>query len=125
MDNEALERESSSVAELLAILFALRTFGPIIKGRRVLLEFDCESMYFALRRWSSERPHILVIMNEIYATSFFFYIILRVEFIPREFNTIADALSTGDLTQANKLCKSHFGARLELVDCSRGLPENP
>jgi len=123
----SLERESSSIAELLAILYALWTFGPQIKGRRVLLEFDNESMYFALRRWFSDKSHILVLLDEIFKICFSFSIILRVEYIPREFNTVADALSTGHLSQATKLCREQFGPRdpLVLVECSRGLPQSP
>ena len=76
-----LERESSSIAELLAILYALRTFGLQIRGRRVLLEIDNESMYFALRSWFSDKAYILDLLNEIYGTIFHYNIIIRVEFV--------------------------------------------
>ena len=117
-----LERESSSVAELFGALYALRSFGHQIQGRRVLLEIDNESMYFALRSWFSEKPYLLDLINEIFETSSFYHIILRIEFIPREYNVVADALSLGLVTQASRYYRRHFGLPLSIVECSRGWP---
>ena len=119
-----LDRESSSIGELLAALYALRSFGHQIRGRRVLLEIDNEGMYFALRSWFSEKPYLLDLLNEIFETSSFYHIILRVEFIPREFNVVADALSLGLVTQATRHYRRHVGVDLNVIQCSRGWPPN-
>ena len=119
-----LIRESSAVPELLSVLYALRTFGPQICGRRVQVELDSDSMYFAARRWFSDQPHILDILNDIYEAAFLFRILIRFEFIPREYNHIADSLSMGTLAQAQKQCREHFNLELRVVPCSRGLPQS-
>ena len=109
--------------ELLALLYAIRTFGPQIRNRRVQIELDNESMYFACRRWFSDQLHILDILNDIYDAAFSFNLIIRIEFIPRDYNSVADALSMGSLDQARKLCREHFNHDLNLLPCSRGLPQ--
>ena len=117
-----LARESSGVGELLSLLFAVRTFGPLCRRRRVLFELDSESMESALGVWFSDKPHIVALLDEIYRSLISFEILPRFRFIPRLYNRVADSLSTDDFAQADSFARLDLGICLRRVPCSPWSP---
>ena len=121
-DVAPLSRESSGVGELLSLLFAVRTFGPLCRKHRVLFELDSESMESALSIWFSEKPHVAALLDEIYRSLISFEILPRFRFIPRLYNRVSDSLSTDDFAQADSFARLDLGLCLHRVPCSPWSP---
>ena len=111
--------ESSTVLELLALRNVLKVYGQRIRGTRVQIEMDSQTSVQNLRRWDSEKLPILEIVNEIHDLVISFCLEVRFEFIPREFNEIADALSIDSFPQASEMFEREFGGQLTLTSASR------
>ena len=114
-----LHAESSTVLELLALRNVLKVYGQRIRGTRVQIEMDSQTSVQNLRRWDSEKLPILEIVNEIHGLVISFSLEVRFEFIPREFNEIADALSIDSFPQAGEMFEREFGSQLTLTSASR------
>ena len=114
-----LRAESSTVLELLALRSILKVYGQRIRGKRVQIEMDSQTSVQNLRRWDSEKIPVLKIVNDIHSLVISFSLDVRFEFIPREFNEIADALSIDSFPQACEMFEREFGGQLTLTSVSR------
>jgi len=108
-DPSALLRESTTVFELLGVLEGLRRLGSLMRGSRVQIELDNQVAVLGLKTWFSPTASCLSVLDRIHSLVISLSLTLRVEFIPRIHNHIADALSLNDLLQAQELFRSEFG----------------
>jgi hypothetical protein len=108
-------RESSTFFELLAILIALRLWGPSLRQRRVQFESDSEPAVMALSKCYSPEPGCQGLIHEICLASSLYHISPRWEHILSPYNSIADALSHDSFPQAQCCFGEEFGGVLSLV----------
>ena len=113
-DSKALDSDSSTVIELMAMEVGLIKFGPVLRGLRVQIELDSQTAILDLRSWSGGRPGILAVVNRIWSLLISFEITARFEHVLRDFNAVADALSKNLLPQARNLFQEEFGADLQV-----------
>ena len=118
-DAGELATDSSTILELLALRNAISLLSAHLRGKRVQIEMDSQTSVQNLRRWDSEKLPILEIVNEIHGLVISFSLEVRFEFIPREFNEIADALSIDSFPQAGEMFEREFGSQLTLTSASR------
>ena len=114
-DGKAMDDDSSTVIELMAVEAGLIRFGQALRGQRVQIELDSQTAILDLRSWSGGRPGILTVVNRVWSLLISFEITARFEHILREFNQVADALSKNLLPQARSLFNGEFGAELVVV----------
>jgi hypothetical protein len=98
------DRDSMPYKEFLAIIKAVATFAGGWKGKRLLIETDCEPVYYAVTAGTSSNLQMMNLIRTllfISATNHFTYPIVHVSGVS---NTIADCLSRFDLEQARQLC---------------------
>ena len=79
--------------ELLTIMAALKLWGPLLRGKRFILQCDNETSVQALTAGRSRTPGMQACLREIWFLSAIFDFELRAEHIPGRDNTIADHLS--------------------------------
>ncbi len=84
--------ESSTARELTAVLFTIRSFASLIRHKTVLLLTDNQACAKIIES-GSMKPHLQKLALEIFAFSIENNVNLDPRWIPREFNTQADALS--------------------------------
>ena len=108
-------RESTGVLECMAALQWFRVFVEQAKGRRVLLEIDNESAAMALGRAYSKTKAMLRCVREVHALAAEHRIDLRVRWIARELNQIADSLSKEDFSAATCQAVKDFATSLRMM----------
>ena len=118
-DGKAMDDDSSTVIELMAVEAGLIRFGQALRGQRVQIELDSQTAILDLRSWSGGRPGILTVVNRVWSLLISFEITARFEHILREFNQVADALSKNLLPQARSLFNGEFGAELVVAVVDR------
>jgi hypothetical protein len=121
IDGKALDSDSSTVIELMAMEIGLVKFGPVLRGLRVQIELDSQTAILDLRSWSGGRPGILAVVNRIWSLLISFEITARFEHVLRDFNAVADALSKNLLPQARSLFQEEFGTDLQVEVADQGL----
>ena len=109
------KQESTGVLECMAVERWFRLFIHQAKGRRVLLETDNEAAAMALGRAYSKTKGMQRCVREVHALAAKCQIHLRVRWIARELNQIADSLSKGDLTGARCQAEKDFGTSLRMI----------
>ena len=118
---QQLEAPSTLTLELLALwkfllhckLMAERGFdwSPF---SRVQFELDNESAVLCLRKFYSEIPEILLVLEDIRGVIIDLNFVARFEHILRDYNKVSDALSTNSVPQALALFQEEFGQALAL-----------
>lgn len=81
---------------------------------RVQFELDNESAVLCLRKFYSEIPEILLVLEDIRMLLIDLNFVARFEHILRDFNRVADALSTNSVSQALFLFQEEFGSAITL-----------
>ena len=81
---------------------------------RVQFELDNESAVLCLRKFYSEIPEILLVLEDIRGVIIDLNFVARFEHILRDYNRVSDALSTNSVPQALALFQEEFGQTLVL-----------
>lgn len=90
--------------EILALLFAVRRWGPSWRGLRVLVGTDNSTAKSVINKLSSSNPVVLRAMQEIFWCSIKFDFLLEAFHVPGVHNELADAVSrVHDLGEAIRL----------------------
>ena len=83
---------SSTLREVLGLLFALRAFVAVLRDRRIRVFTDKQNVPRVQRKGSAV-PALGLAAKQLYALTQTENITLTVEWIPRELNSLADHLS--------------------------------
>jgi hypothetical protein len=120
-DAQQLEAPSTLMLELLALKnFLLYCMRMAEQGfdwspySRVQFELDNESAVLCLRKFYSDIPEILLVLEDIRTLLFNLNFVARFEHILRDFNRVADALSTNSTSQALALFREEFSVDITL-----------
>lgn len=81
------------VLELLAIVLALETWGPLVAGRRVWLHSDCSSMVHAWNRQRTKSAAVLPLLRTAHAVACRYRFHLSMSHIAGVWNVAADCAS--------------------------------
>ena len=121
----SLKSASTVTFELLALRNTLHFCKTLISrgftfaGKRVQFELDAEAAVLCLRRFYSDIPSILAILEEIRTLCIELDLVHRFEHILRDFNCIADALSKNSPPQAVRFYAEEFGSALAVEGSSQ------
>lgn len=83
---------SSTLRELLAVLYALQSWGPNVQGKSLLLQTDNQAVPGILL-YGSRKPHLHAVSIAIFWLVRERGVRFKAEWIPRELNTEADEVS--------------------------------
>ena len=120
-----LKSASTVTFELLALRNTLRFCQTLVSrgfafaGKRVQFELDAEAAVLCLRKFYSDIPPILAILEEIRTLCIELDLVHRFEHILRDFNCIADALSKNSPPQAVRFYAEEFGSALAVEGSSQ------
>eukprot|EP00741_Cyanophora_paradoxa_P008790 tig00001374_g8507.t1 len=89
--------------ELMALIIAAATWGPLWARHRILFRLDCEPMVNALKKGRSPQPAISALIRTLYALSVLHSFEFTVEHIDGVRNRLADALSRGQIAEFRAL----------------------
>ncbi len=84
--------------ELLAIALAVHTWAPILRGRRLIIHSDCEGAVTALSQTYCRDPYLMSLIRTILFTAAHHEFALKLVHIAGSDNTVADALSRGQIS---------------------------
>lgn len=101
------KRVSISDLELLALNFAVETWGPALAGRRLLLRCDNMASVANVTSRSSRQPLRAALLRRLFVFAAMYGIQLRSTYINTKRNEHADALSRGDLRRFFALPQSY------------------
>lgn len=103
-----LSIKSIGYKELLPLLIILRLFRFKLQNRVLVFSTDNVSAAFALNKGSSSSPFMTELLREIYLLAEECNIGLLGDHIPREYNTVTDAMSKGQDYNAGLASRSIF-----------------
>lgn len=101
------ERLSMPYLELLAVTIALCTWGHLLRGRRITVRSDSQTVVYALRNASSGDPSIMHLVRTILFLAATQQFAFRCVHVSGKTNTAADALSRGQIDQFRSAYPGH------------------
>ncbi len=104
--NDATQN-AATYLELLAIAYALNTWGPELERKRILFYTDCKPAMFAINRAYSPVPRILTVVRQIVILSLKYNFDITLHHIDGTSNLICDFLSR-NFDQAQSSFKDQF-----------------
>ena len=94
-----LGRRSMALLEIFPIVLAIRTFGEVLKNRRLIVFSDNEAVTRIINKQSSRCANIACLLRDLTLSCLRYNIVLQARFLRSEENKIADALSRGDVAK--------------------------
>lgn len=100
--------QSRSIAwkELFAVVMACASWGMHLKGKKVLIHCDNESVVFSVNNGTSKCKEMMYLIRQLYHLCVSFNFQCRLCHIPGLKNVLADALSRNKINQFKELCPS-------------------
>ena len=85
--------------ELLSVALAVSTWGPLMRGLRMVVHSDCETAVLAFEGQAAHSSHLMCLVRDILFLAARHEFALRLEHLPGAQNVFADALSRGQILE--------------------------
>ena len=101
-----LASEPIHYREMYAVVKALATWGPTLRGNRATLHIDNQAVCFAINKGASRCPELMALVRSYALLITEYQLECRAEYIASDLNIAADALSRLDLERFRTECPS-------------------
>ena len=115
--------QSRSIAwrELLAVVVACRSWGSLLKGRRLLLFCDNESVVTIVNMETSKCPLKMTLVRSLFFIAVNINFDIRLKHVAGVENIVADLLSRGRLDAFLEQNSGHCAAAPTIASCNFGV----